>query len=281
MLLVELVELAEVVAGAQLVVPLVGGAGEVEVIRRGAAGVGDVAHAARAGVGVAAVGDDHVLVVRGVALVVLAQTPGVDGQAVDLQGVQLAAAEGLRQQTAVVGLHHRQLGHQGADLQGALRRAQLGGQAEFAVFVVGGLTGLRVTLEQAGAGAIRAGVELETEQADGVHADADGALGVAGLQAQQETLRPLFLFGLRGAFLAEIAVEVEVAQLQAAFAVLDELRLSQTWNGQSAERGQGHGTGERGGVHYCVFSSWYDRRFVTVLLHAEIKHKIYHPAFRP
>jgi len=81
--------------------------------------------------------------------------------------------------------------------------------------------------------------------------DADGPFGVAGFEAQQEALGPFLGLGLWSAVLAEVAVEVEVAQFQRAFAVLDELRLGEPRKGESAQRGQGHGTGERGAVHYC------------------------------
>ena len=245
MLLVEVVELAVVVAGAEVVGPLVAAAGEVELVRSQPGTDHDVA--------LAATGDGHVLVVRGVALVDLLQAPGVEGQAVDLHGVQRAALEGLWQQAAVVGHDHRQLGGQGADLQGALRRPQLGGDPCLAIVVLGA-AGLAVALEQAGAAAVGAGIELHPEQADGVDAETDGALGVTGLVAQEEALGPFLGLGLAGAFLAEITVEVEVAEFDAGLAVLDELGMGQGWDGNAGtQRGKSHGTGDRGHAHcYCL-----------------------------
>ncbi|MNZ32984.1 hypothetical protein D3C78_503220 [compost metagenome] len=244
-LLVEVVELAVVVAGAEAVVPLVGGAGEVERVAGGAGADDDAAGAA--------VGEGHVLVVGGVALVDLLELAGVEGQAVELQGIQVAALEGLRQQARVVVLDHRQLGQQGADLEHALGGAQLGGEAELAVFVLGA-AGFAVALEQAGAGAVGAGVELDAEQAEGIDAHPHGALGEAGLIAQEEALGPFLGLGLGGIVLAEVAIEVEVAQFQAGLAVLDELGLGDArQNDTGAKRGQGHGLGERGLAHcYCL-----------------------------
>jgi hypothetical protein len=94
--------------------------------------------------------------------------------------------------------------------------------------------------------AVRAGVELEPEQAQGVQAHADAALGVAGLVAQQEALGPLLRVRLAGAALAIVTVEVEVAQFQAGLAVADEVGLG-------AERQAGGDRGQRpcGKIFHC------------------------------
>ncbi|MNO93194.1 hypothetical protein D3C76_847910 [compost metagenome] len=212
-LVVEPVEFRVVVASGQLRGPLVAESAEVEAV---AVGAGDDALGA-------AGGDGHVLAVRGVALADLAQAAGIDGQAGELGGVQVRALEGLRQQPRVVGQHGGQLGQQGADLQHAAGGAQLGGQAQFAVVVGGAIDLLAVARQQAGAGAVGAGVELDAEQAEGVDAKADGACGVTGFVAQQEALGPFLLLGLGGAVLAEVAIEVEVAQFEAGLAVHEKV----------------------------------------------------------
>ncbi|MCY1440336.1 hypothetical protein D9M71_566080 [compost metagenome] len=132
------------IGGAELVVPLVAEAGKVE----GVAGLA-VFHANGAG---AAIAGGHFFVIRRVALVHPLQLAGVQGQPVYLLGVQVNATEGLRQQPAVVVGHRGQSWLQGAEPEHAFRGAQLGGQAQFAVVVLG-LAGLPVLLEQLGAAA--------------------------------------------------------------------------------------------------------------------------------
>lgn len=55
-----------------------------------------------------------------------------------------------------------------------------------------------------------------------VDAEADGALGEARLVIQDEALAPLFLLARRGAAIAVVGIDVEVAQGQRCLAVLDE-----------------------------------------------------------
>ncbi|MNE64514.1 hypothetical protein D3C80_1599310 [compost metagenome] len=129
----------------------------------------------------------------------------------------------MRQQARVIGQQHRQLRGQGAELEHAVGRFELGRQAQFAILVLGALGRLVVALEQAGTGAIGTGVELDAELAEGVDTDANHAVGIAGFVAQQETLGPLVLFGLGGVCLAEVAVEVKVAQLHFGRAVCEEV----------------------------------------------------------
>ncbi|MCY1298109.1 hypothetical protein D9M70_475800 [compost metagenome] len=161
----------------------------------------------------------------------------------------------MRQQAAVVVQRHRQFGQQGAGLEGALRSPQLGGQAQLAVFVLGAIGLLAVGLQQASAGAVGAGVQLDPEQAEGVHTHADCAVGVAGLVAQQEALGPLLRLALGGAVLAEVAVEVEVAQFQVGLAVGEE--VGEDLGGEAeaeAQRGDNGGMTERGTAHREI--SW-------------------------
>ncbi|MNC40961.1 hypothetical protein D3C75_897040 [compost metagenome] len=80
-----------------------------------------------------------------------------------------------------------------------------------------------MAFEQAGTRAIRAGIELDALKAQGIETHANQTFGVSRFIAQQETLRPLLLFGLRGIGLAKVTVEVEVAQFKVGLAVLDKV----------------------------------------------------------
>ncbi|KMQ53286.1 hypothetical protein ACS96_29800 [Pseudomonas aeruginosa] len=113
MLAVEILQVGVVVAAAQALAPAVGTAGEVEAV---AAGV-----PARQYVALVAAGDAEVFGVGRVALLDLAQLAELQRQPVDLVHFQQSALEGLRVQARVVELHHRQPGHQGADLQRTVR----------------------------------------------------------------------------------------------------------------------------------------------------------------
>ena len=246
MLLVEVVQGAVVVGGGQLVVPLVAGAGEVEFVAVDGARAGKAA----AGAG----GHDHGFMVGRIALVDPAQLAGIERQPGDFLGVHPAPLEALRQQARVVGHQHRQLGHQGAGLEHAVGQLDLGGDAEVAVAVLG-FAAFTVALQQAGAAGAAAGVELQAESTDGIHAEADGALGVTGFVAQQKALRPFLGLGLAFAatLLAEIAVHVEIAQLHAGLAVFDEGGLANGRQSEAgAQRGEGHAAGKGGLAHcYC------------------------------
>ncbi|MCY1448776.1 hypothetical protein D9M71_654760 [compost metagenome] len=79
----------------------------------------------------------QVLVIRGVTLVDLAQLAEVQGQAVELCGVQPGTLERLGQQAGVVEHHQRQKWGQRTDLQHAVRHLEFGGQAQLAVFIFG------------------------------------------------------------------------------------------------------------------------------------------------
>ncbi|MCY1371883.1 hypothetical protein D9M69_590520 [compost metagenome] len=60
-------------------------------------------------------------------------------------------------------------------------------------------------------------VQGQAQQADGVEADTDGALGIAGGEVEHEALGPFLGPALAGAArpVAEVVVEVEVAQTKA------------------------------------------------------------------
>ncbi|MNE29098.1 hypothetical protein D3C80_1225670 [compost metagenome] len=238
-LVIEVVQTAVAVARVQPLVPLVGQAGEIEGVAAGLA----TDNALGAGGG-----DGHFLVVRGVALVDPIHAPRVDAQAFDLLNIQLATAECLRQQARVIGQQHRQLRGQGAELEHAVGRFELGRQAQFAILVLGAPGRLAVALEQAGASAIGAGIELDAELAEGIDTDADHAVGITGFVAQQESLGPFFLLGLGGISLAEVAVEVEIAHLQPGRAVFQEVGMS-----LCSEAAAGQEQGEGGGFHWMPF----------------------------
>lgn len=92
----------------------------------------------------------HVLHACVVARAVAAELAGVEGQAGDLVGAELAAAEGLRQRAAIVGAEDRQHRHPFADLQFAVRHAQLAGHRQASEVV--GRAAVVVGWQQLGAG---------------------------------------------------------------------------------------------------------------------------------
>ncbi|MNZ69519.1 hypothetical protein D3C78_878210 [compost metagenome] len=96
--------------------------------------------------------------------------------------------------------------------------------------------------QQAGAGAVGAGVEFDTEHPQGVETKANRAVGVAGLEVEHEALGPLVTFGLLGArAIAKVAVEVHVAGFEGRFAVIEKSSLA-----QRRDAGKGEGTGNCG-----------------------------------
>ncbi|MCY1427994.1 hypothetical protein D9M71_438640 [compost metagenome] len=84
--------------------------------------------------------------------------------------------------------------------------------------------------QKPGTGAAGAGIQLHTQQSQGVQTETEAAWGEPGLHIQQETLGPFFLLrlcvgsGLGGhaRLVLEVIVEVDVAQLQVGLAVFDE-----------------------------------------------------------
>ncbi|MNF53703.1 hypothetical protein D3C84_351030 [compost metagenome] len=181
----------------------IGAAGEVEVVA-GLPGVADVVAAG------------------GVAQVGFGEAPGIQGQPLQLLTGEHAAGEGGGQQPGVVVHRHRQQRLQGAQAQGAFRGAQLGGQAQLAV-VVHWLLRPRAERQQAGAAAVAAGIQLHAQLAQSIQAEANASLGEAGLEAGDETLAPFGGLGLGRPFLAEVAVDVDIAQLEAGLAIRDQV----------------------------------------------------------
>lgn len=245
---VDVLEAAVVVAGAQLGRPGVAAAGKQELVAGRLAAEDDVA--------LAAVEGGHLLVVRRIALVDPVEPAGIEGQAVDLLALQPGAAKGLRQQATVVAHHHRQQRLQGAEVQGGGRQPRLGRQPGRAVVVLGTVGRLAVALQKAGADAVGAGVELHAEQADGVEPEAERAFGVARFHFQHEALRPFLGLGLAVAG-AKIAVHVEVAQIDAGLAVLDEGGAGRAGDGQGEGAGEQRADGsmvQSHGVSSCCCS---------------------------
>ncbi|MNY54656.1 hypothetical protein D3C86_1905520 [compost metagenome] len=98
--------------------------------------------------------------------------------------------------------------------------------------------------QQAGAGAVGAGIELDAEHAQGIDAKTDHALGVARFQVEHEALGPFVALGLlRTGAIAKVAVEVHVAGFEGGAAVFEKSGL-----GERRKTGKGGGAGERGGV---------------------------------
>ena len=104
----------------------------------------------------------------------------MQGQAGDFPGGQHAALEGLWQQAAVVAQEDWQFRQQFAELQLGIRQLQLRRHAQSRVVVRCASVG--VAWQQPGASTIRAAVELQAELADQLDAEAQGALGIAGLR---------------------------------------------------------------------------------------------------
>ena len=177
-----------------------------------------------------------------VAVLGFVQATASEGQALDFLRGEQATFERLRQDAPVVGLQGWQLGDQGADLQFGLGNLHLTGQAEFGI-LIGGFA-IIVCRQQAGVGAVGAGIELDAEHAQCIQAKAYGAIGVAGLEVEDEALGPLVALGLlRAGAVAEVAVEVHVAGFEGCRAVFEEGGLA-----HRGDTGKRKGAGDGGGA---------------------------------
>mgnify|MGYP007048136774 CR=1 FL=1 len=94
MLLVELVQIAVVVAGGQVAIPFVGRPGKAELIARLGSTATDSAGRAA--------GNAEVFAIGGVTLAYLLELTCIEGQAGDLQRIQVPALKGLWQQARIV-----------------------------------------------------------------------------------------------------------------------------------------------------------------------------------
>ncbi|MCY1412750.1 hypothetical protein D9M71_281650 [compost metagenome] len=84
-----------------------------------------------------------------------------------------------------------------------------------------------------------AAVELHRIQTQHIHAEADSALGEPGFGIEDETLRPLLSLALGLGRVGEVAVDVEVAQVQVDLGALDKTRFLGA--GGQGRAGQGNG----------------------------------------
>lgn len=153
-------------------------------------------------------------------------------EAFELAALQLEAGRGLREQAAAAGGEDRCGRLHLAPFQHGLGNAYLQGAACAAVVIA------RLAIvhyrQVAGAGLVGGAVEFQAEVAEGIHAEADGALGEAGFVGGEEALGPVDT--VPAAALA-VAVEIVVAEQQVEAAVFDEpLRF-----GLIADEGVGHG----------------------------------------
>ncbi len=160
-------------------------------------------------------GVEHIVHAAVVARAVLPHLPAIERQALDLLGGDHSALEGLRQRSAVVRAQDRQYHHPLADThfgfgQLGLRRD---GQAAEVIRRMP-IAGCAMHRQQAGAVGTATAVELDRQQAQGIHAEPYRTGGVAGLEVEDETLRPLFRLAQRGVGVHEVAVDIEVAQVQ-------------------------------------------------------------------
>src|SRR5690606_17221120 len=85
-------------------------------------------------------------------------------------------------------------------------------------------------------GGVATGVQFDADQRDGVDAEADRALGKAGVVVEQETLAPLVGFTVVIGGVVGVEVVVEIAQAQRGFTVFNETG-SQGLLGQQADSG--------------------------------------------
>ena len=214
-LAIDILELGVMVLAAEAVAELVVQAVGVEVIGRGVAGIALVLamHA-------------NVLGIGGIPGGVAVQAGCGEGQVPDLPGGQYRAIEQGGQQAPVVVLEQRQVRQLRAVFEHGLGHAHLGGQAKLGVLVGRAPRVMPAGWQQAAIAAIRAGVELDPEHAQGIQAKAHGAFGVARLQVENEALGRLLALGcaLRGLGVAitEVPVEVDRARLELGATVLEK-----------------------------------------------------------
>ncbi len=226
-LVVDAVQPTVVVAGGQLWRPVVAPTGEAELVARRIAAKGNVAQPA--------IEHRHLFVIGRVAVAGAIQHAEIQREACDVLALQPGAAIDVRQQAAVVAHQHRDNRLQRAHVQRGGGQLGLRRQAGRAV-VIRRFTGGRAW-QEAGAATAGAGVELDAEQADGIETKADRPFGIAGFHFQHEALSPLLGLGLSSARLPEVAVHIEVAQVDAGLAVFDEGGRSRVGHAQDG-RGQ-------------------------------------------
>ncbi|EYT97934.1 hypothetical protein PA99_5000 [Pseudomonas aeruginosa PA99] len=229
-------------AVVDLVVELVG----VEAVAGGVAGVAFVLAVQADVLGVAGVP-------RGVAL----QAGGGEPEPGDLLAGQLGAVEQGRQQASVVVFQQRHVRQHRPVPELCLREAHLAGNAGLGVLVDRATRIVAAGRQQAAVAVRGAGVELDPEHRQGIHAEAQRALGIARAQVEDEALRGFLALGgalrVGRAAVAEVAVEVDGARFQARAAVLEEGgrgrgdESAAQGEGAQAAKGAGRTGGKRGG----------------------------------
>ncbi len=176
----------------------------------------------------------HAAVVTGA---VGAELAAVERQAGDFFRGDLAATKGLRQGATVVRAQDRQHRHPFTDLDFGLRQPGL----ERHVGATKAVRRATVVIQRQQLSPARAfaAVELHRIQAQHIHAEADGALGEAGFGVENETLCPFFSLALGLGRVGEVAVDVEIAQVQVDLGTFDKTRL--LGHGRQGRAGQGDG----------------------------------------
>ncbi|MNE30735.1 hypothetical protein D3C80_1242670 [compost metagenome] len=177
----------------------------------------------------------HVFHARVIARAVAAELPGIQGQAGDFLGGDLPAAEGLRQRAAVVRTQNRQHRHPFTNLQFGVGDLRFQCHAETAEIV--GRAPVIVHRQQVCARRALAAIELDRVQAQYIDTEADQALGKAGAGVEDEALGPFLGLALRVGRVDEVAVDVEIAQVEAGLGVLDKAAFGRE-GGQGASHGQ-------------------------------------------
>lgn len=89
------------------------------------------------------------------------------------------------------------------------------------------------------------GIQLHTQQADGVEAEADGAFGEPGAVVEDEALTPLLRLAVVVGGVLGVQVVIEIAQAEAGLAVFDETG----GGGLVGDGGQRDGQGQGGFFH--------------------------------
>ena len=195
--------------------------------------------------GTVGTGDGQIVFVGGVTVLGTLELAGGQGHVLDVLGRDLSTLEGLRQQATVVGDHDRQLRHQGAVAELGFGDLHLGSSADIGELVNGAVIGITrehgAVLHAATAGAVglATAVQTQTQHADCINTETDGALGEAGLIVKQEPLTPIHHAGRIGSTVAVVCVDVEVAQAEGCFAVLDEAGSVGSGNDGQVQTGRG------------------------------------------
>ena len=160
-------------------------------------------------------------------------------QPFDLFGDQHGTAESLRQQAAIVVAQQRNIRQQLTELQlrsGKARFRRNPGTAE----IVSGATVI-VYRQQFRTAGQPAAVQLDPEHGYPLQTKAHRPRGVARVELENKTLRPLIHLAFSGARITEVTVEIVIAQQQVGARPFKETLLLRQCRGAKAQREQaGH-----------------------------------------